>query len=877
MTVDHVTPQRRVGLPSTDRWHPTVGILRFVCLPARVLEEVQFADSTAAMDKLRHIRQGLAGAMVALADELGTRVPGEEDQRRRRALINARRSLHRQRSPAERDVQVLMEVDEDLAESLQKAMTQLETCTALEAELPGTLQREYRQRQQILKEQVGASRDFLSALALVAPDLMESLGLYLRAPQADTLTQWRKLELTLATYWSRAATKTSPMSRLTYTAVVDWSAAAVGPQWQASVQPGSLRSNMQLHRGVVRDLCEGVTSMPTLLDAWTWVVHPQLERGATTWTLRHRLRGSERRARHITLPVTPVLRAVAARLTASPQRLPDLINTLVPDGGPVAARVKTYLEELIRLGILIPQPQLSDNSADPLGTLVRRLQVMDHPEASSLVVALQELLDGLARCSELDHVERRGAIQVIRRQVQGLLRQLNRPEVLPSRLMYEDAGVGVDEVQLSESPHGETPWNAVAALAFLCAPVTLERLETIERFVKQFGVGAACTQPLAFLQPDTTNLSSGQSDRDQAYLQELDALRLSHRQAVHALLQQVSALQATGASEVTLDAQWVCDLAAQSRAPWSSRAMTLLLQPLPGGDLVVNGVLPGHGLLLSRQQALAPDGDAQALVKKAYEAVGGLYGQARGAHVVPVTDSTINAFPTPLDSVLRTPDDAATQPSDLRVQDCTIQHDPEGHQLVVRDIDDQAVTPLYLGAFEPAFLTPVEQAIVQLAPNITCSLDIPGLLRRRQGPVELAWPRVRMGQIILSRRTWMISQDTLCRGAQETEHRYWERLRAWAQDQELPLQFFGLPDAQWREQAQSLGDMTNRTARLKPQYFDLDNFFLVRLFERWVSDAGQVWAWQEALPAPGQAGVKLAGEIHVAELGIELHYSSSQD
>lgn len=125
-------------------------------------------------------------------------------------------------------------------------------------------------------------------------------------------------------------------------------------------------------------------------------------------------------------------------------------------------------------------------------------------------------------------------------------------------------------------------------------------------------------------------------------------------------------------------------------------------------------------------------------------------------------------------------------------------------------------------------------------------------------------PRIRIGDVVLSRRTWVVPvQLWPQRRSGEGDEAFWVRVAAWHADNGLPDRYF-VRGAMDGSQAWRLDHKTR-----KPTFVDLAARHLVALLERFFADAAELVVITEALPDL-DAAVRYGSDRHVTELVVEL-------
>ncbi|WP_145999477.1 lantibiotic dehydratase [Deinococcus sp. UR1] len=815
---------------------------RVAGLSADLLDALLFPRTLAAAQRAARLEVRAQEELRRVAEVLEAEVPLAQDDQVRRALINARRQVRAGGPVKTRDAEVLAGRWEAARwAEVQGAGEVLEAARAARTAVEEQLDGEYAGRQRSLRSLLDRSPDLLGALECVAPDLYATVQAYRRAGPGS-VTQWRKLELSLFTYLTRAAFRTSPMSRLTFTAFMAQHTA--GPLTGAFTAP---RSEVQLQASVLIRLFGAVMEHPRLRGAQRFVLNPDLHRTGGQWRLFQRRQGQGgRQDRWVTLRDQPALERLVSGLTAAePQPLPVIASAL----GVSLESALGWVEACL----LRPEVTFTDDLDDPMGVLSSALDRSAAPLAREVQAGLRQLAEQVERYAR-DVAARPDARRVIRETLSALFARLEVAVTLPpeSRLLVENATL----TPLGGSVPFSSADGELEGLGRLLALFNLQQgrqLRQVAQFAARFGVGGACGEAAAFLR-DT---SQEWPDRADPYVAGLWENLNRVWDARDALLADLYARYRQSPGEtLTVDGQAL-------PRPLFPQALDLLLQPSgEGDDLVLNGAMAGQFNALCRVWRLL----------RGTAAFSDWVRERRGAQVVVSSQSSINMFPTLYGSAVFTPGTPAGTFAGraLRLHEVTLMHDAARHRLLLRAPSGELLEPQYVSTYHTGFLAPLDQAAVGLSVSGAAALPLASLLYaqlRSEGPVEPVTfvPRVRCGRTVVSRASWFLSDGAPWRrDPQETDLGYWERLAAAWEAAGLPRWFYALPaDRQNPFAAQVTGPV-------KPQLFLMDSLFSVRSFGRWLESVEGTVLVQESLPGPGQGTVQVDGDARTCEFSVHL-------
>jgi lantibiotic biosynthesis dehydratase-like protein len=115
-------------------------------------------------------------------------------------------------------------------------------------------------------------------------------------------------------------------------------------------------------------------------------------------------------------------------------------------------------------------------------------------------------------------------------------------------------------------------------------------------------------------------------------------------------------------------------------------------------------------------------------------------------------------------------------------------------------------------------------------------------------------PRIRLGNVVLQRRTWRFAADRLPPEVTgQPDEEWFLAWRTWQRAAGLPRHVFA-----------SLG------GEHKPQYVDFDAYPSVRLLDTAVRKSGGTVVLTEMLPGPGEQWLRDGRHRYVTELTVEL-------
>lgn len=769
----------------------------------------------AALDRVEQARADLDRLTAQAGDALYALIGEAADPEARRELVAARRALSRGKAPRPMRpvppaVAAWMGAREELA-SLEQAVhaAHAEELAAERGRLATML----------------ADPALSLSLPLLTADVAQQASRYVAAlRRGDEITgRLAKSERGLLQYAMRAATRTSPLARLTSVGLTSVQSGAPAPEDVRVVDPGA---TLSLDRVMLDYVMAGALERAGLADPDPCLMVPPTGRAdaGRLYFLTPTTDGYARSA----VTLTGVLKAAVERLSMGPVTRSALAAQVAASLGSDRDEVDAVLARALDMGMLtttlrtdaLPEMDLSARGEAELDAHLERLRTA---------------LAGLAAASPAERAEAHRAVEEA---CAGLSRFARRP-----------ARIAVNEDHVLDlSPVDPAAWGPAlddlgAAVGLLHVfdwladvAISLERAH-----VRLHGAGSrvplteAAPALVAAVTEDAVAMSAlyadPASDLDalmgpdgDATLVELYRVRRSIEAEVH---RRIDEARREGAAEVTLDPAdvraWVSHLPARLR----DRALTYgVLVQRAGERVVVNDGLPGHGMLHSR--FLGADqrrggGAVERLARRAADLLtlpGHRLLEDRGTQ-----NLNVNVHPPVLPDRL--------EPQDW--EHLELVHDPAARALRVEDAEGP-VQVLPMGGGHPGLYPP--------ALSVASGLVIAGRLynglpdtHRQQHPAEddatVSLPRVSVGDAIVCRRRWYPGADFWDALAQQDDADRLLALDRWRRRHDVPEEVFvKTPPVEEGPASVSAPQDQGRRFRAKPQYVDLTSALAVRVLPR---------------------------------------------
>ncbi|OZM73051.1 hypothetical protein CFN78_12585 [Amycolatopsis antarctica] len=852
--------------------------------------------SAATLDRLLDLEERLRTDAAEVTVALGAAVAATGDPAARRRLLALRRDVHNLRPLAENAADVAPAGAGDLLHawlSVYRAYRDglEEAATTVREELRGARLR--------LRE-LGRDSRLRQGIQLGAPLLDSELPRYLDAPGSGPLPKrLRGVERSLVNYAFRSAFKTSPFS--SFTGVCLGRVAEDGPLLDLNSDAGAFRNNVRVNFAALGPVVDALA----LSEDVRRVLPVRLTSGR-----RHeddRIRYVRRQYGYNPDPTAPtaglleevdfsvprgqVVDEIVGLLGDGPDlRVEELVTRLHerdPDGRP-RDRLHAYVGKLLDLGLLVsPYLRMDPRAADPAADFGRRLAELP----SAPAVAAAGRVGRMAACAERyasagparrAELAAEAGAQVIEAQ-----RELGRPEADgPRTVFYEDSvSERVATVHRGQWESALLPQlERLAAVLPAFDPLVVDRVLAKEYFLERQGHGGRCADIAGFAH-EFQRRSSGRLtayDRreagdtgDRAAGSPVGAELAALRRARDVLAEELGARGRDlpeGAAELCLDdellervraplaevtpevlpAAFFLQLARRDRDPVAALnfAYTGLGMPIGrfGYPLEHATGLPVAATLRDHAGRTRPDSAVYA------ELTGGYDASNLGWHA-PLTPYEIVG---PAEICFRPPQER------LPVDDLVLAHDPDSGELTLRSVRlGVRVIPVYLGSLMPVALPEIQRTLLALSctvmPNLNFGEWVAG--RRIDGVEE--HPRIRYRDLVLRRRQWSVTPESLPRVEHARESAGWLLgWRRWWRDRRLPAHLFCTVPGR-------AGGTRPRVAG-KPRYVSPDSAMSMLAFEHDARSATGPIRLTEMVPGPDEAWPGRNGEGHTSELCIEI-------
>lgn len=871
-------------------------MLRVGGLPFETADRLTSPRGAAWADDVLDGEARLRADGARLSDLLEARVAGHmDDPKARRLLINLRRDVFNGRAPRglDRAAELLPAPDVARLREWADARARHEELLRAGAAILGEETTACRAELRRLTE----STDLRLGVQLSSPTLDEHLDAYLGKGEGRLSKRERRIERSLLEYLYRTACKTSPFSTLTSVCLGTFTGThgdGAGAALHVSAHHWDKRSATRLNVAVLSRLSALMADTPSVRGDLPVRATGGLEvhRDRVRYLRRLRETGNEDTAVTLDtvhenlfyLPTGDLLADVLAQFDdGGTLRFEDLVARLcaLREGRP-ADEVGEYLAALLRLGLLVvPGLRLDIHDPDPVAGYRRGLAALHAGWADRVGEIVGGLGDLVAEFAGAGPDRRRDLLAALADGVRDAHRALGRDDLPVLRtLVYEDTTLPGARVTADRERWNRDLLPDLRRLAPLMPAFDgneVRRLVTKGFFTIRYGAGGRCEDVLTFAHEFLQDFYDNYNQRLMRHQrfdgsepkqydnwfrqQEITGIDAARAQVAAEIARRMADRAAAGIgpeSELRLDDAFLDAVTAHlPKQQPAVRSLSFFLQ-LAGTAraplAVVNRVYSGLTLMFSRFAHLL-DAELPATLRDTLEETapdGAVFAELRGGY--DATNLNLHPVVTPYELVC--PGETSFRPAgeQLPVEDLVIEHDAGTDRLLLRSRRlGKEVIPVYLGFLLPMALPEVQQVLLNFSPTHLVQLDLwsgTGLA----GEGAAALPRIRLGDLVLQRRTWRIPPDELPAhpaGADDAARLLsWRR---WQRERGLPRRVFA-----------ALG------GEHKPQYVDFDSQMCVNLLETAARGTTSTVVLTEMLPGPDALTVGAGDGVRVGELTVEM-------
>ena len=878
-------------------------MLRLAGLPVDAVAGLRSPRAAAWAEEVLDAEESLADLGRRLSDPLAEVVGAAEREDLRRAVLKLRRTVFNNRRPS--DVAGAFAVADriggeagDMLGAWLKDRVRLEE---LLAGGPGLLSGEVAAGRTALRA-LAADERLRDGLLLASAALDGQLDGYLRSePGSLPAKRERKIERSLLAYLYRTACKTSPFSTFTGVALGGFTPDADGPAVEVHEE---WSSHPRLNVVVLWRLAQVVADDPGRRGDLP--VAP-----ASGWDL------DDERVRYVRRSMTPGDDAAAVSFDAAQDRLfylrrrgvlermlalfeeretirhRDLVAWLGSEHGADADDAERYLAALLQLGMV----QMSGlypavHSPDPLRDFQDALRAVGRGWAHAAAGRLDGARTLVAGYAAAPLERRRALLTELRAELHGFLTALDAPDAtLPRTLLYEDTRASRETVAAGGRTWRELALPGLASLGRILPAFDVslpQRLTLRGFFLARYGHGGRCDDVLKLVHDFHEDIfdqyltfTAQRADRDEnGWVAEENWLGLPQvtaldraRERFVAGMRQAWREHDPATGEIRLPDEAIDAVAAELEPlerGFDPHSHFLQLADRPDDPMVVlNGSFGGLCFPFSRFTHCFDGDDGPGLSGRLREQLRAA--QPPGAVFAEVTagsaTTNLNLHGHLTDYQILCPGETSTAPPEahIHLDDLYVEHDPAADRLVVRSRRlGVEVVPLYLGYLVPMVLPEIPRTLLLLSPTSKATVRLwTGVPQGEPVDGVTTRPRVRLGPLVLGRRSWTVPAAAVPRPAPgEGEPERFLGWRRWRRAHRVPVRVFARV---FKEPPGASG----WAGGSKPHYVDFDSPMSLGALEGLLAEGFDHVVLEETLPSEDDLHVSTARGRHVAELAVE--------
>ncbi|GAA3234352.1 hypothetical protein GCM10010532_071640 [Dactylosporangium siamense] len=863
-------------------------------LPYDTVAALRCEQATGCAAEILDLEAQLAAAAEPIGDLLHDLIGANDDSGSRRDLLALRRKIFQGRLPADPDAALaaVLAVDPAAAAQVRDWLTRRRHLTDRQRDLGALLDTDVAATRAELWRLCDDPR-LRAGMQVASPALDEQLVALTGRTTASPAKKLRRVERSVLSYLYRTACKTSPFSWFTGIGVGEFSTTAGGDVELAV--PTTWRSHVRLNVVALTRIVDAICADPTRRGDLPMVLSPGLRQDPERirYVRRWVTQGDDRAPVSFDsiqdglfyLRRSGLLDGLTGLLQrGGTWRCADLTAWLRGQTQADPQRCDEYVSILLRLGVLqIDGFAVDVHTPDPLRQLRHFLTTLDRPWAGNLALRLAEPIALVEAFRDGGLTDRRAATHRLQEALRDVLDHLGAGAVkLPPALLYEDCRVGGD----LSLPAG--PWRRFAEHELAAAEAVLPAFDlTLPHrimfhgfFAARYGAGGRCDDLLRLVEDFHEDLydqylistadirpfaEDGTYRPEENWLGRTELSRLDRvRQDLADHLR--SAVQAApGAAELRLDPMALHGIGAGLQDLFGGfRPQSHLVQVVPRAEgplLVLNQSLGGVSFPFSRFTHCFDDTAPSVGQLRAQAAdvapAGAVFAEVTGG---PVT-TNLNLHGQLTDYVIVCPGETSLAPPECQIplSDLYLLHDAASDRVVLRSARlGREVVPVYLGYLVPMALPQLHRTLLLLSPTSLATFDVwRGVPAPPPVDGVVARPRVLIGDLVVSRRSWSTTVAVLPRrGEGDTDAAWFLRWQRWQRAHRLPAQLFATVHSGFG-------------GRPKPQYVDCGSYLsLVALESSLDANADRV-VFREMLPAGDQLTAGSAQGRHVTEFVIE--------
>lgn len=876
-------------------------MIRMAGLSVSVLNHLSAPNTGKIIYEIDKLKNWNSQSKQNICESIESYVQKTDNNEIRKKLINYKRNIYNDRMPKHLIKEYQEYIPQELYQyilSWEKNQREIEQ---LQMKALTSYENECIAARQFLHQSINHD-NFLNGIVFSSRDMWKKVSKYISTPLEDHNSRLKKVETSLLQFVSRVAGKTSPLSTFTPISIGKWNNSI--PYNQLMIDGDIPKSVIEINHAIIDRIVQGLLQRSDSRQSISYKLNPSITVIGNKLHLIKRSDDSKLRPKvfntieqPITLDFNGAIQFVfhiydehhndAINYKDLRQRFSSKTNQEI-------STVDLFLGKLLELQIIIPNIEIFEQTDQKIIDSIEIMEQIKTPIASEVISNLRDIGDQLSEYRRATSSERMRILQLIESNLKQCFERLEKDVSMDSLKtpIYEDAYLNAKELQLSQpyfKPLIEnlTLWQSLTPL--LDSNYRLQSM-IATRFVEVYGEGGDCKEPLDFITEIVPIMKKwGESLLPSVTAKELkdeseDILQLNKakNEFVTYLLQKMNYSE----DEVELTEEELEEFIVQIPESIQQRTVSQSYFCQWGTTnqekdfLVINQMYHGYSMFFSRFLDQFPSEvteNIKAYIKDLFspeEAVAeytGTFGFNANLHPS-LTDYDLNISSLP---------QGRKESKKVLFNDLGFKYDKSKHRVYLHHQDFGKINVLYLGFLMPFSLPLVMRALSQMfnSGNIS-SLFI--MHKERNLSVEESlqirrYPRIRIGQVILSRKKWIIPNNLLpIKDKGEDEFTYFLRINEWYKALQLPKKVF-IRLIPMNEQEMSSDTSTDKSTieeidftKFKPQYIDFEGPLFIKMFEKLIKDSSFGMVVEEMSPNIDEIPLQHNDESYVSEFLLEL-------
>lgn len=887
-----------MGEKNNNRFFTPHVLIRLAGFPYHILDKLKHEKTSRLIDRLVKVESERDEVGSELINHLYNIIGSIKDETTRKKLIKIKRDIKQNRIPKEQSINYILGTNSRFVEQLfQKWVSKDNEVKCIKEKINGVFEEELIQSRQNMQNIVD-NEDFKKGLLLSSRGLYEKLNKYLSTPIDKQNAKLRKIEKMLMVYLSRITTKTSPFSTFTPIGLANFNKqkGIMSAYWDE----GKVR--VKINHLIILYLIQAAEQHPDIIEEIPLTVNPELkiENGKvqllqTMWrTGDEYMKSTINNEAFVKFNYTKQIEKILKTVKNNPGITLQLLkHKLSKESNSSPNDIENFIKQLISLQVLNARFQIPDNVDDIISAWLNKIDGFSGFTVSSLREILKEIKKEVDSYTVKKSDDRKSSLDKISSLYSKACSVLKIPIKNYSPIVYEDVSFSNKFVQLNRDEWESTKKHLELLQQILpLFSVNLSYTATFqEYFLRKYGPNGQCNDILSFLEEYRQFFqNSFQNKRfDEDYFNPFNLPLIEQVNELKNELYKyvISEINKSKKEEVCLDPEWIN--AFTKKIPTKIKpfveSYSYFVQPFLDQKnkihLVINQIASGFGQFMSRFDSLYPHENGltfsesvrriyRELIPKEHQfaELGGVFGFNGNLH---------NAI-APYEIVYpgiqtnRSPEEC------IYLRDLTLFHSDFDDRLYFRSKKTgEIIHPLYLGTLTWFLLPPLYRLLFLMVPSSYFTLPLSRQyyqsLAQEQREKIVHIPRIRLGNLILSRQQWWIpkSEQPILKPNWEDATNLLE-LKKWRESHNIPKEvFIRLSPGIYYTETNTKREDWFKDALRKPQYIHFENVWLCNLFIKYNKLASQAYMLEEMFPNADQLFVISERGKYVSEFVLELN------